>query len=189
MKQKFILAIVLCTSFFLIACSSPDFDASKFKSNGLSITYDKDLPTDYTYLIDDQTVAELDGRYLKWSEVLEDGDHTLTIKDDDNIVFEYKFNWTNPETDGLFGNWYYVNDTFILALDKSAESKDVQVTINDVAVTPKEAWVNGDGYYCLVFDSDVVDLGTDTNITITCDGKTSVHTIVVGPEPEEALNE
>lgn len=190
---KYIISI-LCTV-TLVACSnklvnSDLFDESKFSNNGALIHYDGDLLDSYTYIVDGcDAVANKckEGGYdITWNRSFVEGDHVLQIQENGKTIYTYNFNWTSSAEDKNVIALCVTNDNFTAVLARSTEDKDIQYTINDVKIRPTETFINGEGYYCVVFKRDTVFDG-DNTVSIICDDFSWEQSITIEDEQPKII--
>ena len=186
--------ISLLCACILVACSNNQvnsslFDESKFSNNGTLVHYDGDLSDTYTYVVDSfDAVANKskEGGYdITWNHLLYEGDHTLQIKENGKVIYTYNFNWTSSEDKNVIA-LCVTNDNFTAVLARSTEDKDIQYTINGVKVRPIETFINGEGYYCIVFKRDTVSDG-DNTVSIVCDDFSWEQSITIEDEQPKII--
>lgn len=190
---KHIITLALC-SCLLVACSSHInsdlFDENKFSNDSTTVHYDGEIPEGYTFVVDNfDAVANKnkDGGYdITWNHTLTEGDHTLQIKENGKTVYIYNFNWTSSAEDKDVIALCVTNDNFTAVLARNTEDKDMQYTINGLKVRPIETFINGEGYYCVVFKRDIVSDG-DNTVSIVCDDFSWEQSITIEDEQPKII--
>lgn len=157
-----------------------DFDRDKFYMDRPGyFGYDGKLDKEASYYLDGvlqtgQLWVNDDGSWssLDYNELIEEGDHVLTIEKEGYRPYVIEFKYSKPVVEGLIADYYFYHDfdkAYVIGLNYSLEGKTVTVTIDNNIPVETEAFMNGDGYVVAYVDAPNETAGTH-HIVVSAEG-------------------